>query len=112
MRQRSVRYMQRLRYPHLLGAVWRQLARREKSVDVTVWKVLPGRERCKSGWQASVYLFEVGEEQGFFWGKKALTPHELEVAPGCLSKTPESAWDVLASAHPVHGRLRDSALQG
>lgn len=45
--------------------MWRQLARWEKSMDVTVWKVLPGRECCKSGWQAPVYLFEGGEELVF-----------------------------------------------
>lgn len=73
-------------------------------MDVTVWKVIPGRGCCKSGWQASVYLFEVGQEQKFLEEKNP--PHELEFAFACLSKTPESARDVLASARPIRGWLR------
>lgn len=53
-----------------------------------------------------MYLSEVREERGLLGEKNP--PHELEVGPGCLSKTPEFAWDVLASARPVCRRLQES----
>lgn len=38
-------------------------------------------------------------------------PHGLEVAPGCLSRAPQCAWDVFAPTCPVHRQLWQPALQ-
>lgn len=63
------------------------------------------------------FLLSVWERSEAFWRKKQQKqqkqkPHKSEFAPGCLSKAPEPARVVLASACPVRGRLRKAALRG
>lgn len=53
--------------------------------------------------------FRWQRSKAFLRAKK--TPHKLEVALGCLSRTPQSVCDVFAATCPVHRQLWESALQ-